>query len=281
MKIGANLCIWVSPFRTNEHLGLIPQVKSVGGEVVEVVLEDDAMVETRSLRRVLEEEGLGCSLVGLWGPDRDLSNPDGAVRLRGIDYAKRCLELSAEVGATIFTGSVAGVGGQELLSDRVRQTRLQYAAESLQHIGQNAAAAGVRLGVEVLNRYENNLINTARQARELIDLTNHAAVGIHLDSFHMNIEERCVGDAIRLAGEKLFHFHSSESHRGTPGEGHVQWEEIAKALREVKYDGYAVIESVHPEGRMAALAHFWRPLSKSPESLARDGVAFLKRVLVS
>jgi D-psicose/D-tagatose/L-ribulose 3-epimerase len=184
------------------------------------------------------------------------------------------------VGATIFTGSVAGVAGKELLSDRARQTRLQYAAESLQQIGQNTAA-GVRLGVEVLNRYENNLINTAQQARELIELTNHPAVGIHLDSFHMNIEERCPGDAIRLAGEKLFHFHSSESHRGTPGEGHVEWEEIAKALREVKYDGYAVIESVHPEGRMAALAHFWRPLMKSPENLAGDGITFLKRVLGS
>jgi D-psicose/D-tagatose/L-ribulose 3-epimerase len=281
MKIGANLWIWVSPFRTDEHLRLITQLKSFGAEAVEFALEDDAVVDARAIRRVLEDEALGCSLVGLWGPERDLSHIDGAIRQRGISYAKHCLDVSADVGASILTGSIAGVAGQEFLSTAVRQTRIRYAAESLQQLGQHAAEVGVRIGVEVLNRYENNLINTAKQARELVDLTNHEKVGIHLDTFHMNIEETCLGDAIRLAGDELFHFHCSDTDRRTPGQGHLQWKEIAVALNEVKYDGYSIIESFNTNNRMGRLAHFWHPPAQSPATLARDGIVFLKRVLRS
>jgi D-psicose/D-tagatose/L-ribulose 3-epimerase len=97
----------------------------------------------------------------------------------------------------------------------------------------------------------------------------------------MNIEETCLGDAIRLAGNELFHFHCSDSHRRTPGQGHLEWKEIAGALKEVKYDGYSIIESFNPNNRMGCLAHFWHPLAQSPETLARDGIVFLKRVLTS
>ena len=279
MKIGINLWIWGSPFRTDQHMGLISQAKSLGAEVVEFAMEDDAVIDTKALRRVLEDEAMECSVVGLFGPDRDLSMEDAAVRRRGMDYAKRCIDTCAQIGATIFSGAVVGVDGKELLSEVARRARLEHAAESLQHLGEHAADAGVQLVVEVLNRYENNLINTARQARELIDLTDHPAVGIHLDSFHMNIEETSFGDAIRLAGDKLFHFHGSDSHRGTPGEGMLRWQEVAAALKEVNYQGYVVIELFDYARGFGPVVHFWRPLAESPEALVRNGLAFLKALL--
>ena len=276
MKIGINLWIWGAPFRTDQHMGLIGQAKSLGAEVVEFAMEDDTVIDAKALRRVLQQEAIECSVIGLFGPDRDLSMEDAAVRRRGMDYAKRCIDACAQIGATIFSGAVVGVDGKELLSDSARRTRLEHAAESLQQLGQYATDAGLRLVIEVLNRYENNLINTAGQARELIDITNHPTVGIHLDSFHMNIEETSFGDAIRLAGDKLFHFHGSDSHRGTPGEGMLRWQEVATALKEINYQGYVVIESFDYTSRFGPVVHFWRPLAESPEALVRNGLAFLK-----
>lgn len=280
MRIGVNLWIWGSPFRTDRHLAVIPAIKSWGGDVIEFAMEDDAVVETNALRQVLQNEDMGCSIVGLFGPDRDLSLDDAA-RQRGIDYARRCIDVCAEVGAAIFSGAVVGVGGQVLLADAVRRSRIERAADSLRELGQYAAQAGVRFVVEVLNRYENNLLNTAAQARELIDLTDHPAVEIHLDSFHMNIEEHHLGDAIRRAGEKLMHLHGSESHRGTPGTGLVRWDQVAAALRDIHYEGDVIIESLDYKSPLGPLARFWRPFALSPEDLARDGLAFLKRTLLS
>ena len=279
MKFGLNLWIWDAPFRTDRHLALIPRVRELGGEVVEFALEDDSLVDERLLRRTLADEGLACSVVGLFGPDRDLSHQSAGVRRGGLDYARRGIDVCAAVGATLFTGAVAGVGGKELLTADARRARLERAAQSLSELGDDAAQAGVRVAVEILNRYENNLFTTAAQGRQLIDLTAHPAVGIHLDSFHMNLEENHLGDAIRLAGDKLIHFHGNESHRGTPGSGVMPWTQVADGLRAIDYDGYVIIESFNHLSWIGPLAHFWRPLTESPEILGRDGLAFLKQAL--
>ena len=213
----------------------------------------------------------------MFNPERDLSSEDAKSRSRALEYAKRGLDICAEAGASIFSGSVAGVGGERGLSASQWQASIQRAAEGLDQLGEHAAKVGVRLGVEVLNRYENNLINTAKQARRLIELVQSPFVGIHLDSFHMNIEEEDMADAINLAGDKLFHLHGSDSHRGIPGEGHVPWGQVASALQKIRYNGYVVIESFDPEGRLAPLARLWRPLSDSQDTLARQGSGFSPR----
>ena len=281
MKIGLNLWVWTSPFSTKRDLHLLGKVKSLGGSVIEFGLEDDATIDTTALRRELAAHELGCSIIGLFNPERDLSSEDAKSRRCALEYAKRGLDISAEAGATIFSGSVAGVGGERGLSANQWKASLERAAEGLDQLGQHAAKVGVRLGVEVLNRYENNLINTAKQACRLIELVQSPSVGIHLDSFHMNIEEEEIAGAINLAGDKLFHLHGSDSHRGIPGEGHVPWGQVASALQKIRYNGYVVIESFNPEGRLAPLARIWRPLSDSQDTLARQGLAFLRENLLA
>jgi len=281
MKIGINLWVWTSPFSTARDLPLLGKVKSLGGSVIEFGFEDDATIDTHTLRRELANHELGCSIIGLFSSDRDLSSEDAKSRSRALEYAKRGLDICAEAGASIFSGSVAGVGGEKGLSASQWKASIQRAAEGLDQLGQYAAKVGVRLGVEVLNRYENNLINTAKQARELIERVQSPFVGIHLDSFHMNIEEEDMAGAIALAGDKLFHLHGSDSHRGIPGEGHVPWGQVASALQKIRYEGYVVIESFNPEGRLAPLARLWRPLSDSPDTLARQGLAFLRENLLA
>ena len=279
MKLGVNAWVWDAPFRTSRHLGLLGKIKSMGGEVIEFAAEEDAEIDPPVLRRALEDAEMECSLIGLYGTERDLSFRDPAVRSRGLEYGKRCLDLCAELGCTLYSGAVAGVGGEVVLGQAERHARVAQAADCLHELGDRAAEAGVRLCVEILNRYENNLLNTAAQGLELIGLTDHPSVGVHLDTFHMNIEELSLGDAIRLAGEKLFHMHCSESDRRTPGAGHVEWSEVGAALRDIEYDGYAVVEAFHHDSRMAPFACIWRPIAESPEALARDGLAFLHRAL--
>lgn len=280
MKIGVNLWIWGSPFRTDEYVGLIPQIKSWGGDVIELATEDDAEIDTRAVRQALDGEGMSASVVGVFGPVRDISHPDAAVRQNGVDYAKQSVDTCAEIGATIFSGAVAGVGGGELLLGDARRDRINQAAECLHELGEYSAQADVRFVIEILNRYETNFLNTAAEARELINLVNHPAVGIHLDTFHMSHEENNLGDAIRLTDDKLMHFHGSDSHRGTPGTGLVHWDDVAAALKEINYDGYVVIESFNPRSPIGPLARFWRFFAESPETLARDGIAFLNQTLL-
>ena len=117
------------------------------------------------------------------------------------------------------------------------------------------------------------------QRCQLIDLTAHPAVGVHLDSFHMNLEEDDLGDAIRQAGDRLIHFHCCESQRGTPGSGVVSWKQVGGGLGEIGYDGFVIIESFDHLSWLGPLAHLRRPLTGSPEVLGSDGLAYLKKAL--
>jgi D-psicose/D-tagatose/L-ribulose 3-epimerase len=279
MKIGINLWIWQSPFRTDRDLGLFQKARSLGAEVVEFAFEDDGVIDGAALRQALGDQGLECSTIGLFGPARDLSSADGAVRQSGMEYARRCLDLAGEIGATVYSGAVVGVGGEQVLCETKRRERLRQAAECLHELGEFAVQANVRFCVEVLNRYETNLVNTAREAVDLIAQVDHPSVGIHLDTFHMNIEEASLGEAIRATADKLFHLHGSDSHRGAPGDGHIQWGPIGDSLRAIRYQGYVVFESFNPNGRLAPLARFWRSFAGSPEALAKNGVDFLNKCI--
>ena len=279
MKIGLNLWVWESPFRTDRHLELLEKSKSMGAEAVEFALEEGSVVESSVLRRVLAEQDLGCSVIGMFGTERDLSSPDTNVRQKGMDYARKSLALCAEVGAAVFSGACVGAGGSDLHSDAERLTRYKIASERLHEIGEIAAQVGVPFCVEILNRYEDSILNTSAQACQLMDMTGHPSVGIHLDTFHMNMEGSSVGKALRLAGNRLIHLHASERHRGTPGDGYVPWKEVAEALQQISYRGFTIIESFDPHGRLVPMARAWHPYAKSQDVLAAEGLAFLRENL--
>jgi D-psicose/D-tagatose/L-ribulose 3-epimerase len=139
---------------------------------------------------------------------------------------------------------------------------------------------GVTLGIEPLNRFETDLVNTAAQAKKLIQDIDDPAARIHLDTFHMNIEEKSIYDAVVLAGKDLVYIDASECDRGTPGSGQVDWASLARGLDEIQYCGDCVIESFTPECEsIAAAAAIWRPLAMSQDILAQDGLRFLRGLL--
>jgi D-psicose/D-tagatose/L-ribulose 3-epimerase len=139
----------------------------------------------------------------------------------------------------------------------------------------------VLLALEPLNRYETDLVNTAEQGLELCDEIGAGNVGLLLDTYHLNIEEKSVGDALRLAGERLIHVHACENDRGTPGTGHVPWGEVFGALRDIGYDRQVVIESFTPlVTEIARAVSLWRPLDAEGDTLAAGGLRCLREHVI-
>jgi D-psicose/D-tagatose/L-ribulose 3-epimerase len=154
--------------------------------------------------------------------------------------------------------------------------------KNLRELALYARDHGVVLGIEPLNRFETSFINLASQAVEVIDRIDHPSCRIMLDSFHMNIEEKSLGNAIRAVGSRLCHFHACENDRGAPGSGNVMWGEVKQALRDIHYDGPVVIESFTNKVKsIARAAAIWRAFEPSQDSLAQNGLNFLKGLLAT
>jgi D-psicose/D-tagatose/L-ribulose 3-epimerase len=174
----------------------------------------------------------------------------------------------------------SATGKARLQSPTERERQWGWAVGGLRECAQYAAERDVGFAIESLNRFETDLVNTVEQGVRLCEDIGAANVGLLLDTFHMNIEERSLGDAIRAAGPLLRNFHACENDRGAPGSGHVPWDEVAAALADIGYDGQVVIESFTPEiVEIARAVSTWRPVAESGDALAADGLAFLRRLL--
>lgn len=284
IKIGVNAWVWTSPFTTSDpaSLGLLDKAKKMGFDTFEFGLEDPSHVDPAKLKERAEAQGLRLVICGAFGPDRDLTSDDAAVRANSLDYITKAIDICKKSGTPTLAGpSYSAVGKRRHVPAEQKKVEWDLAVKGLKEAAHRAADAGVRIAIEPLNRFETDLINTAEQCERLINDIGAANVGFHLDSFHMNIEEKDSGAAIRRAGAKLFHFHTCENDRGAPGSGrNIDWEGVAKALKDIKYDGDAVIESFTPQTKsIAAAAAVWRQFEPSQDALASNGLAYLRKVL--
>lgn len=174
----------------------------------------------------------------------------------------------------------SATGKTRLLTPNDREQQRRWATESLREVASYAGERGVSLAIEPLNRFETDLVNTVDQGLDLCERIGADNVGLLLDTFHMNIEEKFIPHAVRAAGDRVFHVHACENDRGTPGSGHVDWDGLFAALREIDYSGQLVIESFTPTiMEIARAVSLWRPLAASDDDLARDGLAFLRERL--
>ena len=280
MRIGASTFIWVSPF-SNKTLDLFDKVKDFGFDILEIAVEDPNTIDKDEIRKASERTGVAVGVCGAFGPDRDISSDDKSVRENGLAYIRDCVDIAAAVGAPAVAGPMySAVGKTRLLSPEERENQWKLAVDSMKQAAEYANSKGIKLAVEPLNRFETDLINTVDQGLQLIERVGAANVGFLLDTFNMNIEERSSADAIRKAGDRVFHFHACSNDRGTPGNDQINWDPISKALRDIDYRGDAVIESFTPEIKEIARAvSIWRPIASSQDKLARDGLAFLHQQL--
>ena len=279
-QIGASTWIWTSPF-SDSDLPLIARVRALGFDVVEIAVEDPDAFSVERLRSAGEEAGVGFTVCGAMGPDRDLSHEDPEIRANAIAYVHRCVEIAAGLGAPHFVGPLySAVGKTRMLEPSEREAQRKLAVESLKIAADHAAAHDVRLGIEPLNRFETDLVNTAEQALELVDRVGSSHVGVLLDTFHMNIDEKSIADAVKLAGDRLLQVHTCENDRGTPGTGHFPWGDLFDALKDIDFQGPLVIESFTPGiEEIAKAVSLWRPLDAPSDELAERGAAFLKAAL--
>jgi D-psicose/D-tagatose/L-ribulose 3-epimerase len=278
LPIGANVWIWESPVDTSAIETHAPRIAEWGFDVVELPLEQPADWNPSQVKPLLDQLGLGAGVCAVMAPGRDLSTNDQETVRRTQDYLRRCIEAAAGVGAPVVGGPLyAATGALGHLSAEERAERIARVAEHLQPVLDEAEKVGVGLAVEPLNRFETPLFNTVEQTQELLAAADHPNLGLLLDTFHMNIEERDPAAAIRVAGDRLFHFHACGNDRGAPGNDTIDWPAIRDALIAIDYRGQVTIESFTSANQtIATAASIWRPLAASQDLLATEGLAFLR-----
>jgi D-psicose/D-tagatose/L-ribulose 3-epimerase len=275
MKTGMNLLLWTTHV-TAELFPLMAKLKATGFDGVEIPLFEGDAHHYKMIAAELKKQGLGCTTVTVVGPEANPISPDASIRKAAVERHKWAIEMTAILGGDNLCGPyhspLAVFSGEPPTEDEKKRC-----VEVMQQSAEIARQHKVMLCIEYLNRFECYFLTTAAQAKDLVQRVNHPNFKTMYDTFHANIEEKNAAKAIKALYPHFGHVHISESDRGTPGTGMVHWDESFKALREVKYDGWVVIEAF---GRalpaLAAATKVWRDLFPTPDEVYTKGLAFIK-----
>ena len=271
MKYGINTLLWTASFDAS-HLDLLPKIKAGGFDGVEIARFNFGNFPGSQIRRALEQNQLECTFCTALTGQLSLASNDG----KALAHLKDAIHCAADIGAPVLAGPFCSAVGY-LPGCRRTNDEWKRAIEGLRALIPVLEETGVSLAVEPLNRFETYFLNTAEDARSLCDAVGHPRVGVLFDTFHANIEEKSIGEGLLALGRHLKHVHASENDRGTPGSGHVAWNELRDGLQRLNYDGWLVIESFGfaiPE--ISSAACIWRDLAPTPDAIAYDGLRFLK-----
>lgn len=278
LPLAVNTFVWYSPL-TDEHIATIaPRLVKWGFDGVELPLENPGDWDPKRAREVMEQHGLRSVIGAVFCPGRELTVASADVISDTSAYLRHCIDVAAAQGAPLVIGPMyTSVGRTWRTTADERQAAIAELRESIKPLAAYAGEQGVRLAFEPLNRYETSLVNTVEQVLEVIDGLPSEAVGLNLDTYHQNIEEKSIGGALRLAGERLIHLQVCANDRGAPGNDHLDWGDIRAALIAIDYAGMLGIESFTSENEsIATAASIWRPLATSQDVLAQEGLAFLQ-----
>jgi len=281
MKFGVNTFVWVSPCTTEAIKDLAPHVKSMDFDILEIAVENPDLIDVKVVKEVLLKNQLAAIVCGAFGPNRNLSSSDPQIRENARTYLLWMIDAADQLGSETICGPMYSAVGKDHIDDPVeRQAEWQRAVSGVKEIAGIAQKKGIKLAFEPLNRFETDMINIVSQGLKFIEETGMENVGFHLDTFHMHLEEKDSAAAILKAGKKVFHFHACENDRGVPGTGQVHWNEIAKALKDIDYQGPVVIESFTNQVKEIARAVcIWREIAPSQDAIAGQGLQFLKSLL--
>ncbi|HJT76268.1 MAG TPA: sugar phosphate isomerase/epimerase [Gemmataceae bacterium] len=275
MRCGMNLLLWTTHV-TEEHFPTLAKLKQAGYDGVELpVFEGDAD-HYKKIARELRNQGLACTTVTVANEQANPISYDAAVREAAVERLRWAVEMTAVLGGEMLCGPyhspLAVFSGRGPTDDEKK-----WGADVLRQAAEEAQKAGLMLAIEYLNRFECYFLTTAAQARDLVQRVNHPHFRMMYDTFHANIEEKNIPQTIAGVADSFIHVHISENDRGTPGTGHVHWDETFQALRRVNYDGWLVIEAF---GRalpaLAAATRVWRDLFPSAEEVYTQGLRFMK-----
>lgn len=274
MKFGVHVSLWTDTW-TEDFMPYIEKAAALGFDSVEVPLMDPAAIDPEALRGAVEAAGVGVYCGTGLGPDTDISSPDETVRRRGLDHLKACIDIAAAVGSPSLEGVLHSAWGRR---NPASVDDLKRSAGMLARAAEYAADRGLFLALECLNRYESSFFNTVSRGKEFLRMIGVDNVGLHLDTYHMNIEETSIAAAIEETGKDLFFFHLSENNRGYPGNGAIDWSAVFRSLGAIGYEGPMVIESYVksgcPEGNDVCI---WRDIEADRDRSVAESLVFLRR----
>ena len=275
IRLGVNTMVWSGGY-DGSQLELCERIRGWGYEVVELPVFDFDAVDPASVSRALAATGLRLTVTSAMPAGMSLVSADASVRNRARAWLELALRKVAEMGATILAGPMYAPVG-DLPGRRRTAAEWNRAVTEYRELARAAESSGVRIAIEPLNRFETYFLNTAADARRLCDEIASGSVGVLYDTFHANIEERDMVEALHTLGPRVIHVHLSENDRGIPGAGHVPFGSLAHALAALNYDGYAVVESFAssmPE--LARATAMWRDYADSPDDFARQAIGNLR-----
>jgi D-psicose/D-tagatose/L-ribulose 3-epimerase len=280
--LGVHALVWVGDTSPESVEFAIAKTKETGYDLLEISLHDSLNLDVEAARRQLTEAGLQIACSRGLAFDADVSSDDPAVVARGEQLLHDSLHITAGLGGTHFTGALYSALGKygRPLSEAGRRNVVTV----LKGLAKGARDRGMTLGLEICNRYETNVINTARQALALADDIGEDNVLIHLDTYHMNIEEDDLVRPVRDVGDRLGYVHIGENHRGYLGSGHLDFTSFFHALADIGYTGPITFESFSSAVVAAGLSNdlaIWRNLWDDGEDLARHARAFMANQLAA
>lgn len=276
MPIAVNTFVWHSPLTDALLAPTLRRIAGMGFDAVELPLENVGDWDPAHAADLLAELGLSCVVGAVFPPGRELTAASDSVIDETVDYLRGVVDAAVIHRSPLVIGPMyTSVGRTWRMAAGERAGVIDTLRESLARVADYAGERGVRLAVEPLNRYETSLLNTTEQ---VLDALGELPIGLNLDTYHMNIEERSLDAAFDLAGDRLLHLQVCGNDRGAPGSDHLDWPGIRAGLDRIGYDAVVGIESFTADNEtIATAASIWRPLASTQDQLALDGLNFLQK----
>jgi D-psicose/D-tagatose/L-ribulose 3-epimerase len=282
MQIGCHASVWTGDFDDAGLSLAIDKTAEAGFDLIEIPLMDPDKADAAAVRRMLDRAGLAVTASLGLSERTDLSSDDPEIVAAGEELLQRCLQFLAEVGGTHLVGVIYSAMRKYMAP--ATDLNRQHSLDAIRRLSATASELGIRVGVEVVNRYESNLLNTSRQAVRFVEDVGADNLLVHLDTYHMNIEEPDMFTPVLHAGSHLGYVHIGESHRGYLGSGTVDFDGFFRALATIRYDGPVVFESfssavVHPD--LSNMLGIWRNLWEDGDDLGRHANSYIRNQLAA
>jgi len=270
VKIGIHQHVFTSKLNS-ENINVFDYIKEIGFDSMDVNL-------AKIVRKKAEELDLVLTGGGSLPRDKEIISQDKQKRTEAIEYMKEIVRKASEMGVALYHGLIYATAG--VFTGRgPTAEEFEYAVSGLKEVANYAKDYGVSLCLEPANRYENYMINTVEDSLKMLDAIDEPNVGLLLDSYHMNIEEKDMYKSIVSAKDRIFHFHVNENDRGIPGTGHIPWDDVFRALKDINYDKVVAVESfVDNTIDIASVVAVWRRLAPDAETLSRESHRFIKQM---
>ncbi len=288
MKYGIYYAYWEKEWSA-DYKKYVDKVASLGFDILEIAcgaLKDVYTTDEQlsELRKYAEDKGVTLTAGHGPLPEENLGSADPEIQKSAVKFFTETLQKLEKLGVKTFGGGLYSYWPVDYSKPIDKKGDLERSIRNMREVAKVAEACDVTMGMEVLNRFEGYLLNTCEEAIAYVDAVGSSHVKVMLDTFHMNIEEDNIGAAIRRAGDKLGHFHMGERNRQVPGKGTMPWDEIGQALRDINYQGPAVMEPfVVPGGRVGSDIKIWRDvIPDTSEAVldadAKNSLQFVKHV---